>query len=116
MRLLMWIDAIVGLLLVALSAASYQYGQRTFLVEDPPVLIQKITELQDIEHLRKLAILLVQSSNHTVRNTNETLSQGIRTFAALSLCFAVIAIVNWLSILKHTRVAAGRPLKWLRWL
>jgi hypothetical protein len=116
MRSLMWINAIVGLLLIGLSAASYRYAERSFLVEDPPTLSQKITEIQDVEHLRKLALLLVRGNNQLMRTINETFSQGIKTFATLSLCFAVVSIMNWLSILKHARAASGKPLRWLRWL
>ncbi len=116
MRSLIWLNAIVGMLLVGLSAGSYHYGQKAFLIEDPPVLSQKISEIQDIEHLRKLALLLVRGNNVTMHSINKTFSQGIETFAVVTLCFAVISIVNWLSLLKHTRIASGRPLRWLRWL
>ena len=116
MRSLMWTNAIVGLLLIGLSAASYRYAERSFLVEDPPTLSQNIAEIQDVEHLRKLALLLVRGNNQMVRKINETFSEGIKTFAVLSLCFAVFSMVNWLSILKHARAASGKPLKWLRWL
>jgi len=116
MRSLMWTNAVVGLLLIGLSAASYRYSEGSFLAEDPPALSQKIAEIQDIEHLRKLALLLIRGNNQLLRKVNETFSEGIKTFATLSLCFAVFSTVNWLVILKHTRVASGKPLKWLRWL
>jgi hypothetical protein len=116
MRSLMWTNAIVGLFLVGLSAATYYYNQRAFLIEDSQVLSRNIAETQNIEHLRKLALQMVRGNNVTIRIVNETLFEGIETFAALSLCFAIISIVNWLSLLKHMRAASGHPLRWLRWL
>jgi hypothetical protein len=101
---------------MALSAAGYRYSQSQFLPESPPVLAQKIGEIQDIEHLRKVALFLARDIDRGVRHTNETISSGFRAIAALSFCFAFFSIVNWFSILKYRRILDGRPAKWLRWL
>jgi hypothetical protein len=101
---------------MALSAAGYRYSQSQFLPESPPVLAQKIGEIQDIEHLRKVALLLARDIDRGIRYANETISSGFQAIAVFSFCFAVFSIVNWLSILKHRRILDGRPATWLRWL
>ena len=116
MRSLMWMNAVVACLFLALSAGGYLYGQRWFLFETPPPVAQKITEIQDIEHLRKLALLLVRGNDQTIRGTNEVIRKALNTISMLALAFAVICIVNWLSVLKHQRATQGRPIRWLAWL
>jgi hypothetical protein len=103
----MWINAVVALLLVALAATSYRYSKILVLSESEPALAQKIAEIQDIEHLRKVALLLARDLDRGIQHTNKTVASGTESIAVLSLCFAVIAIVNWLSVLKHRRTVGG---------
>jgi hypothetical protein len=116
MRSLIWTNAVLGLILLAVAAASHMYSEGRFLVSNPPALSQKIGEIQDIEHLRKLALLLVRGNDEAAVNTNRMIVSGIRAFEALSLFCAIFFVANCLSLIKHSREAEGRPSKWLRWL
>jgi len=95
MRSLMWMNAVVACLFLALSAGGYLYGQRWFLFETRLPLRRKITEIQDIEHLRKLALLLVRGMTKRYVELTRVIRKALNTISMLALAFAVICIVNW---------------------
>lgn len=116
MRSLLWTNAVLALMLLALAAAGHVFAEGKFLAESPPALSQSIGEIQDIEHLRKLALFLVRGNDETVQNTNQIIVSSTEAITALSFGCAIIFLLNSLSIFKHIRTADGRAPKWLRWL
>jgi hypothetical protein len=116
MRALMWVNGLAAFLAIVLAVASHQYAERLVLSESSPVLSEKINEIQDIEHLRKLALLLVRGNDQTVRDANAVFATAMNVVTALALSLAWLAIANCLSMLRYRRIAEGRPLKWLAWL
>jgi hypothetical protein len=117
----MWTNAVLGVLLLALASGTHVWWQHQFsesglIARYPQQLTEKIGEIQDIEHLRKLSLLLVRQHDGFARDVNDTITKGVSAFVAISFSFAIILLVNWLSILKHRREIVGKPVKWLRWL
>jgi hypothetical protein len=79
-------------------------------------LVAKIKEIQDIEHLRKVSLLLVKGSNDVATDANKVVDNAIRLVFVLLGSIALIAALSALSLMKHFRKTQGRPVGWLRWL
>ncbi len=103
MRLLIWMNAIVAFVLVALSVAVYLLASGPGASEIAPDVAQRIAEIDDIERLRRLALLMMRGANGVVRSVNEQVSGGLHVFAGLILALAAVAAVNWVSLLGHRR-------------
>jgi hypothetical protein len=115
MRALMWLNAAIGVGLVALSAALHGYGQTPIGAEFPPKVEQNIAAMDDLARLKDLGVRIVRAGNETVRAMNDFIRTGLDAFAIFALGFALICIVNALCVFKHLRAAAGRPVRWLAW-
>lgn len=115
MRRLIWINGITGLVLMALFIGSFAFAKKPFF-PTPPTFSDKITQIQDIEHLHQIALLLERNNSEIVHDMNEIVTAGVELAAALSLFCAVFFIINCLTLFKHIRIAEGRPPKWLHWL
>ena len=105
MRSLVWTNAFLGLAFVALSLTSYFFGNTKFVPESPPAITQQITEIQDIEHLRKVALLLVDGNDEVVRKTNQVFVSGIQSFGWLCFICAIFFVANTLTMLKAIRAS-----------
>jgi hypothetical protein len=104
MRSLVWANTFLGLVFVALSLASYIFASTKFMPEIPPAVTQQITEIQDIEHLRKVALYLLRANDEFVRKTNNTSVSGISAVGGLCSLCAIFFIVNALTIRKQIPV------------
>jgi len=115
-----WLNGALGLLALGLLVAAYvwwhQKPELWPFVEEHPELSKKITEIQDIEHLRKVSLLLVQGSNKLARDGNEAVARALDIVIALLLLISLIGLLNAVSLIKHARRLDGRPIGWLRWL
>ena len=107
MRSLVWANAFLGLVFLSLSITSYVFRSTELIPENPPAITQQITEIQDIEHLRKVAILLVHNSDEMVKNTNQAFVSGIQFLGWLCLVSAVFFVANALTAAKAIRAADG---------
>lgn len=92
MRSLVWTNAFPGLVFVALSLTSYIFANTKFIPESPPAITQQITEIQDIEHLRKVALLLVHGNDEVVRKTNQSFVSGIQSIGWLCFMCAIFSL------------------------
>jgi len=104
MRSLVWTNAFLGLVFVVLSLTSYIFSGTKFIPESPPAITQQITEIQDIERLRKVALLLVYNSDEMVRKTNQIFVSGIQSFGWLCSICALFFVANALTMLKAARL------------
>lgn len=107
MRSLVWTNTFLGLVFLGLSLAIYVFRGAELMPESPPAIAQQITEIQDIEHLRKVALLLVHNGNEMVKDTNEAFVSGFRFLGWLSLICAVFFVANALTAAKAMRAAGG---------
>lgn len=107
MRSLVWTNAFLGLVFTTLALTSYVFGSTELVPESPSAITQQITEIQDIERLRKVALLLVHNSDEMVRKTNQTFVSGIQFLGWLCLVCAVFFVANTLTMVKATRAAGG---------
>jgi len=108
MRSLLWANAFLGFVFVGLSLASFVFQSTEPIPESPPSIKQTISEIQDIERLRKVALLLVYNSDEMVRKTNKTLASGIQFLGLLCAVCAVFFIANALTAAKGVRDATGQ--------
>jgi hypothetical protein len=108
MRSLVWTNAFLGLVFVALSLTSYMFANTKFIPQSPPAITQQITEIQDIERLRKVALYLLRANDEFVRKTNNTLVSGISAVGGLCSLCAIFFIANALTIRKQIRVDTGQ--------
>jgi hypothetical protein len=116
MRYLIWFNAAMGCIFVGVSIAAYWYPDRRVLPELPPSVEQRVAESQDIEALRKLALLYVNSDNKMAKTFNDVFSKGLDTFARILRMVGILFALNFLLILKYQRAAEGRPIRWLGWV
>jgi len=107
MHSLVWTNAFLGAVFVGLFLTSYVFRSTELIPESPPAIAQQITEIQDIEHLRKVALLLVRNGDEMVKKTNQTFVSGIQFFGASCLVCAIFFVANALTAAKAIR-AAGR--------
>lgn len=107
MRSLVWTNAFLGLVFLGLSLTIYVFRGAELMPESPPAIAQQIAEIQDIEHLRKVALLLVHNGNEMVRDTNEAFVSGFRLLGWLSLICAVFFVANAFTAAKAMRGAGG---------
>lgn len=107
MRSLVWANTFLGLVFIGLSLASYVFRSTELIPESPPAITQQIIEIQDIERLRKVALLLVHNSDEMVKKTNQAFVSGIQFFGWSCLVCAVLFVANALTAAKAIR-AAGR--------
>lgn len=107
-RSLVWTNTFLGVVMIALATASYIFAANKFMPETPPAVTQTISEIQDIERLRQVALLLVYNNDERVRDTNQVLVSGIKTTGWLCLICALFFMANALTVLKHIRAAKGR--------
>ena len=107
MRSLVWTNAFLGAVFVGLFLTSYVFRSTELIPESPPAIAQQITEIQDIEHLRKVALLLVHNSDEMVEKTNQTFVSGIQFLGWLCLACAVFFVANCLTAAKAMRAAGG---------
>jgi hypothetical protein len=108
MRSLVRTNALLGLMLIALAMTSYIFANNKFIPESRPAVTQTIAEIQDIEHLRKVALLLVRNNDERVSDTNQVFVSGIKAFGWFCLMCAVFFIANALTVHKHIRAAKDR--------
>lgn len=108
MRSLVWTNAFLGLGFVVLSLTSYIFSGTKLIPESPPAITQQITEIQDIERLRKVALLLVHNSDEMVRKTNQAFVSGIQGFGWLCFMCAIFFVANTLTMLHAARLS-GKP-------
>ena len=108
MRSLVWTNAFLGLVFVGLFLASYVFRSTELIPGSPPAITQQITEIQDIEHLRKVALLLVRNSDEMVKKTNQAFVSGIQFLGWLCLVCAVFFVANTLTMVKAIRSAGGQ--------
>lgn len=105
MRSLAWTNAFLGLIFLGLSLASYVFRGAELMPESPPAIAQQITEIQDIEHLRKVALLLVDGNDEVVRKTNQVFVSGIQSFGWLCFICAIFFVANTFTMLKAIRAS-----------
>ena len=104
MRSLVWTNAFLGLVFVVLSLTSYIFSGTKLIPESPPVIQQQINEIQDIEHLRKVAFFLVHNGDEMVRKTNQAFVSGIQGCSLLCSICALFFVANTLTMLKAARL------------
>jgi hypothetical protein len=92
------------------------YDHRPIFVDIPEETISKIHDNSDIEHLRKMALLLVQQHSQLGKTFNELLDRVIDLIVILCLISAVFIGLLTLNTLKSLRKLTGQELGWLRWL
>jgi hypothetical protein len=76
MRSLVWTNAFLGAVFVGLFLTSYVFRSTELIPESPPAIAQQITEIQDIEHLRKVALLLVRNGDEMVKKNKPNVRLG----------------------------------------
>ena len=115
----MWHTALCGIACVVLGVAVYVafFHVLPLLKEAPPELSEKIKDINDIEHLRKLALLLVSNERSTVRDFNGVL----RSFAMFTMwCLigaGVLFLINLGYLITFLREQQGKHVpRWLHWL
>jgi len=104
-RSLLWTNTFLGLVMIALATTSYIFAAGKFMPESPPSVSQTISEIQDIERLRKVAYLLVRNNDERVRDTNQVFVSGIKAFGWFCLMCAIFFIANALTVHKHIRAS-----------
>ena len=72
-------------------------------------LVAKINDTRDIEHLRKISLLLLKGSNDLADEANKVVNDAIRLVLVLFGSIALIAAVSAFSLLKHVRKAQNWP-------
>ena len=115
----MWHTALCGIACVVLGVAVYVafFHALPLLKEAPPELSEKIKDINDIEHLRKLALLLVSKERSTVRDFNGVL-RSFAMFTMWSLIGAgVLFLINLGYLITFLRELQGKHVpRWLHWL
>lgn len=81
-----------------------------------PELVARISETQDIELLRKVALHLVKGSNDLASDANKIVDDAFHVIFVLLGSVALLAAVSALSLLKLIRKNQGRSVGWLKWL
>jgi hypothetical protein len=79
-------------------------------------LVTKINDIKDIEHLRKVTLLLVRQHNAAMRDANELLAVGVKCVLWIGVLFSVMQVFNALFLFRLQQQSQGTPVKWLRWL
>ena len=110
--MLVWFNAGVAVLLVVFSVATF-WNRNYSLPETRASVIRGITETQDIEALRKAALIIARSDVEIVQGFNEHFAKLVDSFARILRMMAILFVLNAGLLLKYQRAAEGRPIRWL---
>ena len=100
-----WMNFALSLVLLAMLMGFYAWWNGKpagwpmgpYKVEE---LAAKINDVKDIEHLRKVRLLLMRQHNAAMRDANELLAVGVKRVLWIGVLFSLILAFNGLSLLK----------------
>ena len=119
MKRLLWGNAVIcGIFLVfaiGTHVAFYYFLPRPILQNPRSEVTAQIESINDIEHLRKIALL--QAKNDVAKNSmfNESIYTGVDAFVSLAVFGAIMFFLNFISLLKLKRTETGTVPSWLKW-
>ena len=102
---------------LALYAAFYHVFPQPFIQEPPSEIRTEIQNIKDIEHLRKLALLLDTNAHSIQKIFNDLFILAVQTMIVLNFVAGVMFLVNlgyWKKLLREQNNA--HVPWWLRWL
>ena len=113
LRRIVWLHSAVAVLALATLLTAYFWRDSRPpswpFPQERPELVTKIKDIQDIEHLRKVSLLLVKGSNDLASDANNVVNSAIRLVFVLLGSIALLAVVSALWLAKQVRITQGRP-------
>jgi hypothetical protein len=114
LRFLLWFNVAFAIVILAFAFTTL-WNTRFSLPRPSPSIIQKITETQDIEALRKAALIIARSDDKIVQGFNESFSKVLDSASGIVRMMVIILVVNAAFLFICLRSADGRPIRWLEW-
>jgi RsiW-degrading membrane proteinase PrsW (M82 family) len=116
------ITALIGSVLCLLLASVtyivvFHIFPQPLIKEPPPEVTARIAEIHDIEHLRKMTLLLDSQNREQIRDFNRVFSSAVHLLIVVFVLGAVFCVATVMNLLKALRELRGEtPPWWLRWL
>lgn len=102
---------------LALYVAFYHVFPQPFFQEPPIEVRTKIQGMTDIEHLRKMALLLDSNTRSSLSIFSDLLGSVVHLIIVLNIIAGVWFLVNLGNWMKLLREQNSEPVPWwLRWL
>ena len=102
---------------LAVYVAFLHIYPQPFFAELPVEMRAKIQQINDIEHLRKVALQLDANDRSNMKTINKLFGLGVNSIIVLLVAPVILCLGNlgyWLRLLREQR---GDPIPlWLRWL
>lgn len=102
---------------LALYIAFYHMYPQPFFQEPPIEVRTKIQEITDIEHLRKMALLLDSNTRTNISTFSDLLMEGIHLIIVINIIAGAMFLFNLGNWIKLRRELNNEPVPWwLQWL
>ncbi len=109
MKKLLWFNAIVTVFFLLTSLGIYGWwnftASRPLLKQLPQVTIENAKTMTDLDHLRKLNLLLIDKSRIEVAGINDVIEKSVKANESLAQMVFILFLVNsvWLYRLLHAQ-------------
>ncbi|MBI3529492.1 MAG: hypothetical protein HY067_16190 [Betaproteobacteria bacterium] len=119
MKRLLWQNAVIGgvflIFTISTNVAFYYFLPRPLIQNQRGDITAQIETINDIEHLRKIALLQVKIDIAKNRMFNDLIYKGVDAFVALGVFGTIMFFVNFMSLLKLKKQESGAKPSWLKW-
>lgn len=119
MKRLLWQNAfffVVFLIFAtSISVAFYYFLPRPLFPNSQGDITAQIEKINDIEHLRKIALLQARNDVAKNRTFNELTYQSVHTMVSLAVLGAIFSFINFVSVVKLKKKESGPNPSWMKW-
>jgi hypothetical protein len=111
MKRLLWQNAVIGgvffIFTISTYVAFYYFLPRPLIQNPQTEIATQIETINDIEHLRKVALL--QAKNDVAKNStfNDLFYKGVDALVSLGVFGTIMFFLNFMSILKLKQKESG---------